>query len=456
MNILNRRSTIFLLIVPCLLLSPGCTTVKPGPDFLRVQELVEQSTGFPDTYNPEEPMISHDEIIALLADGLSIDEASRIALLNNRRLQAQFMSIGVAKADWVQSGLLSNPSLDMLLRFPVDGGRSQIEGLFLQNILELWRIPLRKELAQHKLDDTVFTIARIASDLVAETRTTYYQALAADELQLLAERNLENATQGYQAVRNLREGGVATIFDENLARGPLLEAQVSLRSRQLEARDARRRIATLLSIDLDVNTLILLDSLPDPAVPQYDVDSLIEIAMDARLDLRAYQAAMDAAGVSINYESRNALGELSIGVSVERPPVTGETIVGPAISATIPIFDQNQAQIARAEYQFVQAVKSFEAIQLKVTQDIRSIADHASTVTLTLAFYESELLPQVEQNLEMATTAYSSGQASLVALLEAQRTYLEAKTGYIQSRQESAAAMLRLEQAVGKPLKQIE
>ncbi len=456
MNIILGRSTAVLMLASGLFLWPGCASVEPGPDFLRVRDLVEASTGFPDTYSPEDPAITREEIVAALADGLSIDEAVRIALLNNRQLQAEFMSIGVAKADWVQSGLLSNPSLDMLVRFPLDGGRSQIEAFFVQNILELWRIPLRKKISQHELDDAVFTIARVAADLVAETRSAYYEALAADELQTLAQDNLENATRAYEAVRNLHEGGVATQFDENLSRGPALEAEVSLRTRQLEARAARRRIASLLSVDLDVDDLTLLDSLPAPLQPGLDVESLIAIAMGARLDLRAYRAAMAAAGVQINFESRKALGELSIGVAVDRPAVAGDTVVGPAFTATIPIFDQNQAQVARAEYLYVQAVKSLEAIRFRIAQDIRGIVDRASTAASTVTFYQTVLLPQAEQNLDLATTAYTSGQASLIAMLEAQRTFLSARTGYIQARGVAATAMSRLEQAVGRPLGAIE
>jgi len=456
MNSTLSRSTALLLLTSGYLLFSGCATVKPGPDYLRVRDLVEASTGFSGTYNPEEPSITNAEIVAALADGLSIDEAVRIALQNNQLLQAEFMSIGVAKADWVQSGLLSNPSLDMLVRFPVDGGRSQIEGLFIQNILEIWRIPLRKERSKHALDDAVFTIARIAADLNAETRSAYYEALAADDLRLLAVRNLENAVLGYEAVRSLREAGVATQFDENLSRGPVLEAEVALRTRQFEARAARRRIASLLSIDIDVHDLMLLGSLPDPIERNLDVDALIAIAMDARLDLRAYEAAMAAAGVLVNIESRKALGELAFGVSVERPAVAGDTIIGPALSATIPIFDQNQAQMARAEYLFVQAMKSFEAIRFTIAQDIRGTADRASTAASTAAFYQIELLPQAEQNLELATIAYASGQASLIAMLEAQRTYLEASTGYIHAHRAAATAMSQLEQAVGRPLSELD
>ena len=456
MNVILSRSTAVLLLASGLSLWSGCASVEPGPDFLRVRDLVEESTGFPDTYNPEDPAITREEIVTALADGLYIDEAVRIALLNNRQLQSEFMSIGVAKADWVQSGLLSNPSLDMLVRFPVDGGRSQIEGLFVQNILELWRIPLRKEISRHGLDDAVFTIARIAADLVAETRSAYYEALAADELRTLAEDNLENARRAYGAVRSLREGGVASQFDENLSHGPVLEAHVSLRARQLEARNARRRVASLLAIDVDVDDLSLLDSLPDPVAPELDVDSLIAIAKDARLDLQAYRAAMAAAAARINFESGKAFGELSIGISVERPAVAGDTVVGPAFTATIPIFDQNQAQVSRAEYLYLQALKSLEAIELGMAQEIRGTVDRARTAVSLVAFYQSELLPQAEQNLEFATTAYTSGQVSLIAMLEAQRTFLEARTGYIQARRGAATAMSRAEQAVGRPLCELE
>ena len=160
--------------------------------------------------------------------------------------------------------------------------------------------------------------------------------------------------------------------------------------------------------------------------------------------------------MQINLESHKSLGDLSIGVAVERPPVAGDSLVGPALTATIPIFDQNQAQVARSEYLYAQAVKSLEAIQLGVAQDIRGAVDRAATAASVFAFYQSELLPQAEQSLEFATTAYASGQASLIAMLEAQRAFLEARTGLIEAHRVVATTVARLEQAVGRPLGELE
>ncbi len=160
--------------------------------------------------------------------------------------------------------------------------------------------------------------------------------------------------------------------------------------------------------------------------------------------------------MQINLESSNALGELSIGVAVERPAVSGDSLVGPALTATIPIFDQNQAQVARAEYLYAQAVKSLEAIQFGIAQNIRGAVDRAATAASVVTFYQSELLPQAEQSLEFATTDYTSGQASLIAMLEAQRAFLEARTGYIQARRVVATTVARLEQAIGEPLGELD
>lgn len=439
-----------------LLVLAGCTQVKPGPDFERARGLIEQSTGFDEVYDPQGPALSEEEISAWLQDGLSLDEAVRLALLNNRTLQAEFMSIGVAKADWVQSGLLVNPTLDMLFRFPLDGGRSQIEALFVQNILEFWRIPVRKEISQRVLDETVLRIARRAGDLVADTRIAYYQAVAQAELHRSALENLTSISESHDAVRSLREAGAASRFDESLARAPLVRARLAVRVAEFNARDAKRRLAQRLSLEADMDGIALVDPLPEPLPVGSDAEAFVGQARESRLDLRAYRKALEAAASQIKLESGKSFGDLSVGVALERPPISGDALVGPAFTATVPIFDQNQAQIARAEYLYAKAVKTYEALELDVAQQVRAAADRAMTASSNLAFYREELLPQAEESLRFASDSYAAGQTSVIAMLEGQRIFLEARTGFIEVRREAVSALADLERAMGVPLKDIQ
>ena len=72
----------------------ACATVDSKPDFERTISLVRESTGQDEVFSPEKPVLSGSEIDAALAGGLGLQEALRLALLNNRRLQAGFMRVG--------------------------------------------------------------------------------------------------------------------------------------------------------------------------------------------------------------------------------------------------------------------------------------------------------------------------------------------------------------------------
>ena len=79
----------------CLVLS-GCAQVKPRADFALARRLIAQATGVEAAYDPDRPLLTEEQLDATFDDGLSLEEALRVALLNNRRLHAEFASIGVA------------------------------------------------------------------------------------------------------------------------------------------------------------------------------------------------------------------------------------------------------------------------------------------------------------------------------------------------------------------------
>lgn len=449
----HHRATLGLVLTVAL--ATACVQVQPGPDFDRARDLVEESTGRQAVFDPDAPALTEDELSAILGDGLSLEEALRLALIHNRELQAEFLEIGVAHADWVQAQLLSNPSLDVLLRFPTDGSRSLIEATLGGNLLELWRIPVREEGAQQNLEATVLRIARRAGEQLGDTRRAYYVAVAAEELHGVAQENLELASRSFEAVKNLHEAGSADAFDENLAYGPLLAAQLEIRTTRIDAANAKRDLAKKLSIDRAVDGLVLTDPLPEPGNAPVDPEVLVQRALEARLDLRAIDMAIKSLDARLRLEQRKAWGDVGAGVSVERPAEGGDSLVGPALSLTLPLFDQNQAQVARAGFQLEQMIKLHESAQVAVAQDVRSSADRVIMASRNLVFYGEELLPQAQRSLELAREAYAAGRTPLLALVEVQRQLLEARRGHVTLRLEAATSASDLERVVGAPLAEL-
>ena len=97
--VLKRTAKLTCPSLAVLMVGIGCATVNPKPDYDRTRNLIQQSTGMTKSYSPEEDGLSAEELSAWLPDGLTLDEAVRIALLNNRKLQAAFFDIGMARAD---------------------------------------------------------------------------------------------------------------------------------------------------------------------------------------------------------------------------------------------------------------------------------------------------------------------------------------------------------------------
>ena len=426
--------------------------MNPSADFERTRDLLTQSTGHEAIYDPGAARIGEDEINAKLAAGLTLEGALRIALLNNRELQADFQTIGVAHADWVQSQLLTNPSLDVLLRFPSGGGRSMLEANAGFQLLELWRIPVREEAARLRLEQTVLRIARRAGVRLADTRNAYYAAVAAEELHRVAQANLALASRTLESVRTLREAGNAGALDESFARSPLLTAELGLRTARISAANAKRELAKLLSLERNVDALALTSALPEPSQSEWEAEALVARALGSRLDLQAMASSVEALNAQLNLEERQAWGEFGGGISYERTNNSGKDVLGPAFSLTLPLFDQNQAQVARAEFLLRQMIHRLENAKIATAQDVRSNADRVNTAVTNLALYAEELLPQAQSAVELAQASYVAGQTELLMLVQVQRQLLTAQRNYVSVQLEAATATSELERVVGSVL----
>ncbi|TAH36797.1 MAG: TolC family protein [Planctomycetota bacterium] len=442
-------------LCPLLSLSlAGCATVDPGPDYEKAREEIHATTGVESIYHPEGPALSAEEIQLMVSDGLGLDEAARLALLNNRRLQAGFMGLGVARAEYVQAGLLSNPSLSLAFLFPEGGGRVKWTADLVGSVADLWQIPSRKAVAAAGLEQRILEVSRFAGELVAATRAAYFESVAAGAERSVARESVELARRLLEAVRRQAEHGVATRTEENLAESLSLGAELSLRRAEREEVTAKRRLAALLSLEADVFEVELADPLPEPALLELERESLVDRSLEVRPDVRAAGKAVAAAEGQADLERRRIIPELSAGLSAERPEGGSSTdfLIGPTATIEIPLFDQNQAQVSRAEFHLAELRMEYAALVAEVSQEVRAKADKAASAARAATFVQEDLLPQAEQSAALAKKAYELGDTTVLALLEAQRTVLEARRTLVDALLEAARSRIELERAVGAPL----
>ena len=467
-------------------LAAGCATVDPRFDYEHARKHVAIATGQADVYRPDEDGLVRNKVEGLMADGITADEAVAVCLLNNPQLQASFYDIGISRADVVQSGLMSNPSLGLALRLPAGGGLANLEGGLAQNIADLWQIPVRKRAAERSLDGAILDVAREAAELAAEAKIAYYEAVGTLEGAKIAEENLKVAVELQEMALTRQKAGAANEIEANLARSLVLDAELVVVSSRFAGADARRTLAKLLGTVADANELVLLDPLPEIPAEIPAAGDLVREARQSRLDLGAARQAVSAAAARLREQYRLILPTVEVGVEFERAErkrqggrglladtgrasiangaltapeiqprserrVNTDFTIGPSISLELPIFDQNQAQIAKAKYEYAQTVRLLEALDRAVVQEVRGAVNRTLTAWKLAKLYGDRSVPLAQSNLDLSRKAYSAGQVSFLAVLEAQRFFLDSRSRYVDAAQAAATSIPALERTIGLP-----
>ena len=126
-----------------------------------------------------------------------------------------------------------------------------------------------------------------------------------------------------------------------------------------------------------------------------------------------------------------------------------DLLLGPSLQITLPIWDQNQAQIAKAQFQLQQKQKDFEELLASVVEDVRTSAETLRSTQQLIHLSTSEALPLAEQNVDTAQRVYEAGEESILALITAQTTLLAQRESQVAYLGDYAIATAELERAMG-------
>lgn len=427
----SKREIIFFVFIISLIFS-GCVSVETKEEWQRITNFYVDKAGSQVLWQKTEDdeRLIKEEIKNLLSDGLSMDDSIRIALINNKRLQAIFEELGIAKADLVQAGLLTNPDLTLIFRFPFGGGGTGIEAGGLFNLSDIWQIPLKKKIASLKLEIAIYQIQAEILNTVRDAKTAYidyiFLYLMRDEME-----RFKDTVEEWRDHLLFREGfGFTSAIDIYMAEAVLAETELEFSKVESELLIARYRLNRILGLwDIQWETSVDLSILEKlPTLP--GLEKLISHAISHRPDIQIAKKEVEEARRTLSLERARIFSNVQAGALYERG-IDEEESMGPEIGIQIPIFDQNQAQISKAEYRLRRKEKALKAKIDEAREEISILYEKLIFLKEQIDSLKTKIIPVREKALEFAERYFNAMELNMLYLIEARKNLIATKKAYL-------------------------
>jgi cobalt-zinc-cadmium efflux system outer membrane protein len=392
-----------------------------------------------------------------LPPGISLDvplteeDAMTIALWNNAAFRADLEAMNIAKADLMEAGQLRNPTLQLLLPF----GYKQFEMLFNLPAEVLWQRPARVQAARIEVERVAQNLEQSGLDFMRDVRSAYWNLALSVDRRKLAE----------DAARLRRE--ILTITEARLRAGDISEqeaiaARLDLsEAEQQSARSVREqalikgRLRYLIGLENDrldfsiSSRSATSDTSAGGALsPEPSLEALQAEAFASRPDLQGAVFAIEAAAKRAKWERSRLFafaGLLSIkrGAGLDLSPRGG-------ILAELPVFQQNQGAITRADAEVERAGIQYLATHHRIAQEVREAHSLFLQARDSLQHYQNRIVPQAEQGVKLAEMGYRAGDESYLFVLEAGRRLIDARVREVELLNDRRQATVQLDRSIGR------
>lgn len=431
------------LATALFLATASCTHRQPARDDTVSLLISERLTDTPSLNSNS----SIDCLIDLLLEHeLSPRAAVQIALLNNPELKASLESLGIARADLVQAGLLQNPLFTGLVRFAESGdAKLNTEFSVTQNFIDLFLIPLREKAAKTELEVVELQVANAVIHLAFEVKKAFF-TLQKELTTLQLRREIaEIASLEYEiAERQFDAGNCPELQLEQYAskyqKMLFKTQQCALSLQRLE-----KKFSDLLGLRLGSWGIHPeLKELQSPVFPE----NIVSIALKGRLDLLQLQKNRDRIiqlGATKGWWSYT---DATLGISREND-IEGSSVLGPAFAFNLPLFDTGQAARARLHAERRQTEHKIKALENTICTEMLQAMMVVHTLEEQI---EKQQLEIEKRALKLSKELYSVMGIDVYKLLDAKIRETEARIAYNRMLGHFWSATVEVERALGRSL----
>lgn len=423
----------------------GCASLSPDGGLNDVSSLTQNRIGQAAQFKKDSGN-NDAQIQQLLGKPLTVESAVQIALLNSSALKGSFAELGVAEADFVQAGRMRNPSFSF--GRVSGGGEAEIDRSVMFDIAGLLTLSTRASIEKGRFEQAKLLAASEAVQLVSDTRSAYFTAVAAAQSAAFAEQVRGAAEASADLAERMTKVGNWGKLDQARERAFYQDAVTQLARARHDATASREQLIRLLGLWGAQQDFVLPDRLPDlPAQPQ-EINNAEAQAMSQRLDVLSARRENEATASALGLTRATAFINVFDAGYVNKSATGRPRENGYEVSLELPIFDWGGARTARAEALYMQSVHRTTDTAVKARSEVRE-AYSAYRTTYDLArHYRDEVVPLRKKISDEVLLRYNGMLASVFELLADSREQLTSVNTAIETQRDFWIAETKLKTAI--------
>ena len=374
---------------------------------------------------------------------------------NNPGLSAGELNIHESQANEVTAGLRPNPTFtsteDQNNFFSTNPYRPFGAVQWTQSLSQLVE---RQHKRQLRVDSARLATQQSRTDqldlernLVFALRDAFVRLLQGKAIVEVAEDNLKYYGKVLSVNRDRQKAGDIALVDLKRVELQRAQFQSDLLNAKLNLRTAKIQLLALLN---DRRSIDQFD-VSGPFAFKQVVASLEEVrnmALAARPDLRSAQTIIDKAKADNRLAWANGATDPTVFTDYSR--VGSTNTLGFGFSIPLRIFDRNQGEKARTAIEVRRVELNRTTLVANIYRDVDAAYENVKSAVALLEPYRDQYLTESAEVRETVSFAYQNGGASLLDLLDAQKSYRDIQLTYQNLIASYLSAVNQLSLAVGQ------
>ena len=384
---------------------------------------------------------------SLAAQGLTLEAAVQTALRQNPTLRAFGHELEASDGAIRQAGLIPNPSLSLSAEDTRKDTRTT--SMTLSQTIELGgKRSARVELARRERDLAALDLATQRADVRATTIQAFFDVLIAQERVEVARESLEIAGSGASAVSRRVTAGKVSPVEETRAKVAESTARIELRQSQADLRGALKALVAVMGAEPD--SIARVDGSAD-AMPALSAAAVLNERLERSPALQRARMDVQRAEAAFQLERSRGVPDVTVGIGAQRAPDVGRTQPLISVSIPIPLFDRNQGAQFQALRKREAAQALAQAEEQRLRAEVLQAVDQLEARADEVDALSRDVLPGARTAYEAARRGFELGKFGFLDVLDAQRTWLQARGQYFSALSQAHRLSADIDRRLGSP-----